>query len=175
MSKIGPGDLDWGEAIDAAVFDAFTKRVMMPISNHPAFKMGLIDGNGNIKKQPRTREEKRALSFLDRLAFLFKRYNAARTFQIFNDYRLARLNPVFLQAVMRASSFRFSRYYDLNFGWEFSQLTEEKKLKLKRKKLIEDHNKKLIDDQKKKKELEDKIQDYFIEMEEQIEETKEGE
>lgn len=176
MSKLQANDLDWGEAQDAATFDAFTKKVTMPISQYPAFKLRLIDGNGNIKRQPRTREEKRALSFLDRLALLFKKYNAARTFQIFNDYRLARLNPQFLQAMTRAMSLRFTRYYDINFGWDYSQqniMNEENKAK--RKKMLKEEQKRLMEQEKKRqKDLQNQLQDFMIEMEDLVED-KEGE
>lgn len=168
MAKLGPADLEFGESEDAAIFDAFTKRVMAPISSFPAFKLGLVDGSGNIKKQPKTREEKRALSFLDRLALMYKKYNAARSFQIYNEYRLARLNPVFLRSLMRANSFRLTRYYDQNAGWDFTHLTEEAEKKAKKKKLIEENNARIKKDVQDKKELHDKIDDFFIEMEDQL-------
>lgn len=177
MANVNASDLDWGESMDAAFFDAFTKRVMMPISQYPAFKMRLIDGNGNIRRQPRSREEKRALSFLDRLALLFKKYNAARSFQIFNDYRLARMNPQFLQAMTRAMAMRFTRYYDTNYGWNFAQpniqLSEEKKTQ-KKKQIIEERKRLLEQENKRKKEIDNQLQDFLIELEELVEE-KEGE
>ena len=148
----------------------------MPINNYPAFKLRLIDGNGNIKRQPRTREEKRALSFLDRLALLFKKYNAARMFQIFNDYRLARMNPQFLRALTQAMSYRFTRYYDVNYNWDYAQqnITNEAKAE-KRTKLIKEENKRLMEQEKKRqKDLQNQLQDFMIEMEELVEE-KEGE
>jgi hypothetical protein len=170
MSNISSSDMDWGEALDASFFDAFTKKIMMPISNYPAFKMGLIDGSGNIKRPPRTRYEKRALSFLDRLALLFKRYNAARSFQIFNDYRLARLNPAFIQAVNRGMSLRFSRYYDPSYGWEIRPLNEEaEKRKNKRIKASKEYHKELREAEDKKRKMLDTIEEFFVEMEENIE------
>jgi len=175
MSKINASDLDWGESLDAMFMDAFTKRVMMPITQYPAFKLRLIDATGNIKRQPKSREEKRALSFLDRLALLFKKYNTARIFQVYNDYRLARLNPIFLAALVRSSSMRFNRYYDLNYGWDFDQqniMQEEKKQK--RKKQILEERKRLQEQEiKKQKEITNQLQDFLIEMEEKLEE-KEG-
>ena len=144
MAKISNSDLSFGESMDAAIFDAFTKRIMTPISNYPAFKLGLIDGNGNIKRQPKTREEQRALSFLDRLSLIFKKYNAARNFQIFNEYRLSRLNPNFLRALSQANSYRLTHYYDPKYYFDLTSLNEEKKIKTRKKKLQEEYNKKLF-------------------------------
>lgn len=175
MAKIGSSDLDWGESLDAAVFDAFTKKVTMPINQYPAFKLRLIDGNGNIKRQPRTREEKRALSFLDRLALLFKKYNAARMFQIFNDYRLARMNPQFLRSLTQAMSLRFTRYYDVNYNWDYPQQTlNEEKKKDHKKKVLAEQKRLMEQEQKRKKDLQNQLQDFMIEMEELVEE-REGE
>lgn len=175
MAKMQPNDLDWGESLDAAVFAAFTRKVTMPISSYPAFKLRLIDGNGNIKRQPRTREEKRALSFLDRLALLFKKYNAARMFQVYNDYRLARLNPQFLQAMTRAMALRFTKYYDETMGWEYGQqnIMKEEKI-INKKKQFQEEQKKLMEQEKKRqRELQNQLQDFLIELEEIVEE-KEG-
>jgi hypothetical protein len=169
MAQTSSSFFDFGESLDAAIFDAFTKRMMTPISNYPAFKLGLIDTNGNVKKQPKTREEKRALSFLDRLSLMFKKYMVSRNFQIYNEYRMARLTPVFLQAMSRAMGLRFTQYYDQKYSWNLAALNEEKNLKLKRKKLQEEQNKRAQSEALKKKELENVLQEFFVEMEEEIE------
>jgi hypothetical protein len=159
MAKLGPSDMSFGESIDAAMFDAFAKRVMMPFSQFPAFKLRLIDGAGNIKKNPRTREEKRALSFIDRLAIMFKKYNAARNIQIANEYRLSRLNPMFMNALNRAVSYRLMNYHNINTGWDFAQMMSEEKLNKKKKIKAK---KKQNDDQEKNKAKSDD-QQLFVE------------
>jgi len=110
-------DYLWGEAVDAAFFTAITIRLTTPNRNLPAFKMGLINAQGNILREPMTKEERRALSGIDRIALLMKQAMGGRVAAIMNMYRRQRMNPKFIQAAARAISLRFGKYYDMRIGF----------------------------------------------------------
>jgi len=105
-------DYVWGEALDAAFFTALTTRLTTPIHLLPAFRMGLVGRSGQILREPRTREERRALTLIDQIALWMRRSMAGRIPQIMNMYRQKRMSPPFIQAAARATSLRFNKYYD---------------------------------------------------------------
>ena len=117
MSKLPDTDFLWGESLDAAFFTALTQRISTPIRNLPAFQMGLINMQGKIIKEPKTKEERRALSFIDRVALFMRQSMGGRTALLYNMYRQARMNSSFIQAAARAKSLRFLKYYDLKIGF----------------------------------------------------------
>ena len=117
QSRLPDTDFLWGEALDAAFFTALTQRISTPIRNLPAFNYGLIDAQGKIIKKPETKEERRALSFVDQLALFMRQAMGGRTALLYNMYRQARMNPAFIQAAARANSLRFLKYYDLRIGF----------------------------------------------------------
>lgn len=110
-------DFLWGESLDAAFFTALTQRISTPIRNLPAFKMGLINAQGKILKKPVSKEERRALSFIDQVTLFMRQAMGGRTALLYNMYRQARMNPAFIQAAARAKSLRFLKYYDLSIGF----------------------------------------------------------
>jgi hypothetical protein len=116
-TKLPDTDFLWGEALDAAFFTALTQRISTPIRNLPAFKMGLINAQGKMIKKPETKEERRAMSFVDQLALFMRQSMGGRTALLYNMYRQARMNPAFIQAAARAKSLRFLKYYDLRIGF----------------------------------------------------------
>ena len=79
--------------------------------------MGLIDSNGNILKDPKTKEERRALSFLDQVILFMRKSMGGRVVLLNNMYRRARIKPEFVRAAARAKSLRFLKYYDLKIGF----------------------------------------------------------
>lgn len=114
---IGTRDYDWGSAIDAAIFTVIAQRLMTPNHRLPAFKMGLIDKQGNIKREPKTKQELRALTYIDRIALLMKRSMGGRIASIYNMYRKQRTNPDFIRSAARAVQYRFLVYYDMKIGF----------------------------------------------------------
>jgi len=116
QSNIPDTDLTWGESLDAAMFTAIVQRLSTPIRNLPAFKMGLINMQGKIIKNPKSRYERRALSYLDQLALFMRQTMGGRTVALYNLYRKARLSPSFMQSIARSQSFRFLKYYDLRMA-----------------------------------------------------------
>lgn len=166
MSKLTPNDLDWGESLDAAVYSSFVQRLLIPITNLPAFKLRLIDARGNIKRVPRTREEKRALSFVDRLALMFRQYMGNRTSKLYSDFTLNKQNPIFIRSLMKANTLRFNKYYDMTSGWNYNLVNFQEEKKTKIKKRVKDYNQSIEDRKSKKKE---EHQDIFLASEEQEE------
>ena len=110
-------DFLWGESLDAAFMTALTQRISTPIRGLPAYKMGLIDASGRIIQKPKTKEERRALSMIDRVALFMRQAMGGRVAVLHNMYREARHNPAFIQAAARARSLRFLKYYDLKIGF----------------------------------------------------------
>ena len=117
QSRLPDTDFLWGEALDAAFMTSLVQRLSTPIKNLPAYKMGLINGSGKILKQPRTKEERRALSNLDQVALLMRQAMGGRIVAVANMYRKARMNPHFIKAAARALSLRFFKYYDMKIGF----------------------------------------------------------
>jgi len=116
-TKLPDTDFMWGEALDAAFFTVLTQRISIPIRNLPAFQLGLIDAQGKVIVKPKTKEERRALSFVDQLALFMRQAMGGRTALLYNMYRQARMSPTFIQAAARANSLRFLKYYDLRIGF----------------------------------------------------------
>jgi len=116
-TKLPETDFLWGEALDAAFLTALTTRINTPVKNLPAFAMGLIDAMGNIVKEPVTKEERRALSYLDRVALFMRKSMGGRVILINNMYRQSRSRPAFVQAAARARSLRFTKYYDIKVAF----------------------------------------------------------
>jgi hypothetical protein len=103
--------------LDAAFLTALVDRLAKPIRSLPAYSMGLIDAQGKILKEPENKEERRALSNLDKVALFMRQSMGGRVMYIYNMYRRIRMNPAFIQAAARAKSLRFLKYYDLRIGF----------------------------------------------------------
>jgi len=117
QTKLPDYDYVWGEALDAAFFTAITIRLTTPVRQLPAFKMGLINAQGKILKEPMTKEERRALTHIDRIALFMRQAMGGRVAAIMNMYRRRRMTPQFVQAAARALSLRFNKYYDMRIGF----------------------------------------------------------
>jgi len=124
QAKLPDTDFLWGESLDAAFMTALVDRVNTPIRNLPSYKMGLIDGAGNVLKEPKTKEERRALSMLDQVVLFMRKSMGGRTILLNNMYRRARINPNFIRAAARARSLRFLKYYDLKIGFFEKQISQ---------------------------------------------------
>ena len=106
-------EYQWGEALDATVFNALVQRLITKNTNLPAFKLGLINKQGVILREPKTRDEYRALTNLDTIALFMKRFMGGRVQQIYNMWRKRRLDPNYIKSVARGLSLRFNKYYDV--------------------------------------------------------------
>jgi hypothetical protein len=155
--RISPNDLNLGEAIDAMMQEAIAQRLIMPIGNFPAFKLGLIDSQGNIKRQPRSREEKRALTVADKVALMMKRFMSGKVGVVYNEYRINRTNPAFMRSLMKATSMNFNKYYNMTIGWDYRAVIQEEK---------QNRNKKR---EKKKIEAKDNTENLITEANEELE------
>ena len=58
---------------DAVLTFIFLKKLMTPITKTKAYSLELVDNMGRIIKQPKTNEEKNALTLFDKLIFKMKR------------------------------------------------------------------------------------------------------
>jgi len=116
-TKLPDTDFLWGEALDSAFFTALVQRVTTPIKSLPAYRMGLINAQGKPIRDPKTKEERRALSFLDQVALFMRQAMGGRVALLYNMYRKARLDPAFVKSAARAKSLRFLKYYDLKIGF----------------------------------------------------------
>jgi len=116
-SKLPDTDFLWGEGIDAAFMSVLVTRINTPVKNLPAYRMGLVDAMGNVVKEPMTKEERRALTFIDRVALFMRKSMGGRVMLLNNMYRQARTKPAFVQAASRARSLRFMKYYDLKYAF----------------------------------------------------------
>ena len=114
MAKISGSDYLWGESLDAMFFTAMMKRLTSPNKTLPAYKMGLIDANGKVLRDPKTKEERRALTNMDRVALMMKRYMRGNVRLMYNEYRKRRLEPAFIKAAARAGTLRYGKYFDVD-------------------------------------------------------------
>ena len=124
QSRLPDTDFLWGESLDAAFFTALTDRISKPVRSLPAFHMGLVDAQGKILKEPTNAEERRALSYLDRVALFMRQAMGGRAILLVNMYRRARMDSKFIQASARAKSLRFLKYYDLKIGFFEKPVTQ---------------------------------------------------
>ena len=60
------------DKLDNVLAYVFIKKLIKPINTTEAFKLGLIDNEVKLLKEPETDEEKRTLSLFDRIVFLGK-------------------------------------------------------------------------------------------------------
>jgi hypothetical protein len=124
QTRLPDTDYLWGESLDAAFMVAMLDRINQPIRNLPSFKMGLIDGAGNVIKEPKTKEERRALTMLDQVVLFMRKSMGGRTILLNNMYRRNRMRPEFIRASARARSLRFLKYYDLKIGFFEKPITQ---------------------------------------------------
>ena len=65
-------------SVDAFVSLILIKKLLTPINKTKAYKLDLINASGDILKSPETREEKEALTLLDKLVFKIKKLLGTR-------------------------------------------------------------------------------------------------
>ena len=80
------------EAVDSAVVLLIVKKLTKPITQTPAYKLGLVNSNGMVIKVPETDKEKASLTTLDRFAFKLKRLLGTRLVSL-NDFLYTHTAP----------------------------------------------------------------------------------
>jgi len=66
--------LNEGRFIDGAILLVLTARLLKPFKTWKAYKMGIIDKNGNVIKPPEKHDEKEAWTLLDRFLAKIKKF-----------------------------------------------------------------------------------------------------
>ena len=113
MKKLSTNDYIWGESLDSVLYTFMVKRLTMPTKSTPAYKMGIVNDRGVMIREPKTQEERRAFTSLDRIAFMMKQYMRGNVRLIYNQYRKRRLDPNFIRALGKGKALRFTKYYDM--------------------------------------------------------------
>jgi len=113
MQKITPTEEVWGESMDVVFFMVLLERMNTPIKRLPAYKIGLIDAQGKVLKEPENAEERRALTLVDRMALEFRKVAAGRVPVLKTFERKKKHDPNFVRARARAIGFKFFKYYDM--------------------------------------------------------------
>ena len=66
------------DKIDSVLAYVFLKSILTNPATTDAFRLGLIDAQGHIKKEPETHEEKISLTVLDKIGFKIRRLLGAK-------------------------------------------------------------------------------------------------
>lgn len=114
------------EDVDSLVTYLFLKKLMTPITSMDAFKMGIIDNSGHMKREPKTKAEKNAYTLLDRLIVKLKRLLGTRVSNLYNFLYLQTLG--------------LDTYNNLIVLGNVKQRTEIKRIAKDFKRLQESHN-----------------------------------
>jgi hypothetical protein len=72
-------NIDKKEKVDGVVTYMVLKKLLTPVVKTKAYKLGLVNHNGKILKEPETDEEKEALTILDKIMFKIKRLLGPKT------------------------------------------------------------------------------------------------
>lgn len=80
------------ETIDSAVVLMVIKKLVTPIVQMPAYKLGLINSNGMIIRVPENDKEKSALTLLDKFTLKLKRLLGTKLVQL-NDFLYVQTSP----------------------------------------------------------------------------------
>ena len=88
-------DFDKKINIDSMMSYMFMKKLMTPIIKTEAYDMGLVNNVGKVTKTPESREEKSALTVLDRFIFKMRRLLGGKLSQLNNFLYLQTLNNNF--------------------------------------------------------------------------------
>ncbi len=80
------------ETIDSAVVLLVVKKLIAPVVQMPAYKLGLINSNGMIIRVPENDKEKAALTLLDRFVLKLKRLLGTRLVSL-NDFLYVQTTP----------------------------------------------------------------------------------
>ena len=90
--------------IDSILTFVFLKKLMTPIVKSKAYQLGLVNTVGKLLREPKTPEEKAALTILDKFMFKLKRILGSKMSQLNNFLFLQTLtNDFYNKIVVRGS------------------------------------------------------------------------
>lgn len=70
------------EKVDSVLSYILMKKLITPIKRTPAFKLGLVDREGDVLKKPETEEEVNAITTLDKLVYKLKKLLGSKLAQL---------------------------------------------------------------------------------------------
>ena len=112
------------ETIDTAVVYLLVKKLITPITQTQAYKLGLINNTGVIIRVPTTDKEHDALTILDRFMLLLKRLLGSKIIQLNNFlYMQTSNNTVYKQLTASGSMER--RAEIIRISKDITRLTEK--------------------------------------------------
>lgn len=86
---------DTRSEIDAVMSFILIKKIVTPITQSKAFKLGLVNSAGKILREPKTDEENDALTLLDKIVFKMKRLLNTKLLNLNNFLYLQTINNDF--------------------------------------------------------------------------------
>jgi hypothetical protein len=87
--------VDQKENLDSIISYLLIKRLVTPITRSKAFSLKLVNNAGRVIKQPKTEEERSALTVLDKLVFKLKRLLGSKLVSLNSFLYLATLSNDF--------------------------------------------------------------------------------
>ena len=81
--------------VDAIMSFILIKKIVTPITQTKAFKLGLINSAGKVIKEPKTDEENESLTLLDKIVLKIKRLLSNRLLNLNNFLYLSTINNDF--------------------------------------------------------------------------------
>jgi len=81
--------------IDTVISYIFIKKIVTPITQTKAYKMGLVNPAGKVIREPKSDEEHESLTILDRIVFKLKRLLNVKILNLNNFLYITTLNNDF--------------------------------------------------------------------------------
>jgi hypothetical protein len=81
--------------IDTIMSFILIKKIVTPITQTKAFKLGLVNGAGKVLREPKSDEENESLTLLDRIVFKMKRLLNTKLLNLNNFLYLQTINNDF--------------------------------------------------------------------------------
>lgn len=81
--------------VDAIMSFILIKKLVTPISQSHAYKLGLVNGAGKVVREPKTDKENESLTLMDRIVFKLKRLLGNRLLNLNNFLYLSTINNDF--------------------------------------------------------------------------------
>lgn len=81
--------------IDTVMSFILIKKIVTPINQTKAYKLGLVNGAGKVLREPKNDEEQESLTLLDRIVFKIKRLLNTKLLNLNNFLYLSTINNDF--------------------------------------------------------------------------------
>lgn len=92
--------------IDTILSYILVKKLVTPIVNTKAYKLGLVNNAGKVIKEPKSEKEKDALTLLDKIVFKLKRLLGTRLLNLRNFLYLQVINNDFYSKLIVKGSIK---------------------------------------------------------------------